>query len=182
MKDVTRYYPLLTEDERFRLFVEAMGRKDEQELDRLEATCPRRTYSAQEHEYTRKKMFFAILALTSALQELRVDLLATLALIVAFASDDEDDGRTGTSEEAMGAFKKLMRLRQGKRDGWLRFCKHLGVSPDAIAAPFLENVEWAMRAAESLAESLDRDPENETESEQIAVREFEALIDGWGAR
>ena len=80
MKDIAKQYPLLTADERFRLFVEAMGRKDEQELDRLEATCPRRIYSAQEYEYARRKMHFTVLALTSAIEKLRVDLLASNAL------------------------------------------------------------------------------------------------------
>jgi hypothetical protein len=35
------YYPTLTADERFQLFVAALARDDDQELDRLEDTCPR---------------------------------------------------------------------------------------------------------------------------------------------
>ncbi len=61
MKDIAKHYALLSADERFRLFVAAVGRKDEQELDRLEATCPGRRYDAQDYEYTRRKSHFMVL-------------------------------------------------------------------------------------------------------------------------
>ena len=109
MKDIAKQYPLITADERFRLFVEAMGRKDDQELDRLEATCPRKHYSAQDYEYTRKKMSFIVYSLATALELLRADLLANLALVAAVSANDA----SGDEEKALSLFGQLMQLRQG---------------------------------------------------------------------
>ena len=179
MKDIAKQYPLLTADERFRLFVEAMGRKDEQELDRLEATCPRRNYSAQEYEYTRRKMHFIVLALTSAIEKLRVDLLASNALVLALAHEGKSDD--GFVDKAAYAFEKLMLLRRGKRAGWVRFCERIGTNPDALTAPFLEHVEWIMGAAEAVAETIaaeDAAVDNDKVA-AIAERECEALVDAW---
>lgn len=175
MKDISKHYALLTPDERFRLFVEVIGRKDEQELDRLEATCPRRNYNAQDSEYTRKKWSFTVLALMTAVQKLRIELLASTALIVALAT--EANPNDTASAKAMEAFKTFIRLRQGKCDGWLQFCEGLGVNPDAMTAPFLENVEWAMRAVVAMSEILGQDVGDEPgNAEAMAARELEALI------
>ena len=179
MKDIAKQYPLLTAEERFRLFVEAMGRKDEQELDRLENTCPRRNYTMQDYDYTHRKMQFMVLALTSAIQKLRIDLLASTALVVALANDDNSND--SAADKAIEAFKKFMRVRQGKRDGWLRFCEVVGVNPDAITAPYLENIEWAMSIAEGVSETLEEDGGDEPKNaELIATRELDALVDAWG--
>ena len=179
MKDLSKHYEQLTADERFRLWVEAMGRKDGQELDRLEATCPRRRYDAQDYAYTRRKARFTVYALASALQRLEIDLLASTALVVALVNDD--NGNDSAESKAIEAFKTFMRLRHGKRDGWLRFCKRAGVDPDAMTAPFVEHVEWAMCAAEAASETLEEDSADDpSNAEVIATREFEALIDAWG--
>ena len=179
MKDLSRHYEQLTADERFRLWVEAMGRKDGQELDRLEATCPRRRYDAEDYDYTRRKRRFTVHALTSALQRLQIDLLASTALVVALANDD--NGNDWASDKAIEAFKLFMRLRQGKRDGWLQFCDRIGVDPDAMAAPFLEHVDRAMCIAEAVSEALDEEgADGSGTTDAIAAREFEALIDAWG--
>jgi hypothetical protein len=176
MKDIAKQYPILTADERFRLFVEAMGRKDEQELDRLEATCPRKHYTAQDDEYTRKKMQFIVYSLASALELLRTDLLANLALVAALSADD--DG--GDEEKALFLFRQLMQLRQGKRNGWLQFCTRIGVSPDAIAAPFIDGAQWATAVADAVAQTLEQiDGDGSPNAEEIATRQFEALIEAW---
>jgi hypothetical protein len=150
VKDISKQYPLLTADERFRLFVEAMGRKDEQELDRLEATCPRKHYTAQDYDYTQKKMRFIVYSLASALELLRLDLLAYVALMTALAADDD----TGDEEKALSMFRQLMQLRQGKRNGWLQFCARIGVSPtrlrpDSRKAPSMQQ-PWPMRSPRRL--------------------------------
>ena len=44
MKMPTKIYERLTPNERFLAFVEAAARRDEEELDRLNVTCPMKTY------------------------------------------------------------------------------------------------------------------------------------------
>ncbi len=46
-----RLYDRLKPEERFRLALEALARDDEEELDRLGRTCPRKTYSQIDAEY-----------------------------------------------------------------------------------------------------------------------------------
>jgi hypothetical protein len=180
-KDIAKGYARLAADERFRRFVDAMGRNDDQELHRLDATCPRHNYSAQEYEYTRKKTFFAELALTTAIQRLRVDLLAMLALVVGLASDGEDDERAAISDKALEAFKKLLRLAQGKRDAWRRFCGGLGVDPDAVVSPFLGDIHWTTEMMQAVSEVLGNDSADEFGStEDIATGELATLVELWG--
>ncbi len=74
-----------------------------------------------------------------------------------------------------------MQLRRGKLDGWQRFCNRIGVNPDAVAAPFIKDVEWIMDIALDVLESLSEDDAPERRSaEPIATRELEALVDAWG--
>ena len=103
MKDLAKQYPMLTADERFRLFVEAVGRKDAQELDPLEATCCR-PYEAQVYEYTRTKTQFTILAFATAIQKRRIELLAPTALVIALATEGEMLGRARVSSRAQSRF------------------------------------------------------------------------------
>ena len=181
MKDLAKQYALLTADERFRLFVEALGRQDVQELDRLENTCPRHQYRAQEAQYTWKKAHFTILSLATALHKLRVELLATTALVIVLISDDT--GKQAAEEQALGALVRLMLLRRGIRDGWERFCEHIGADPNAVAAPFVEDTELAMRSTEAAFATLAADyPDEINNVAGIAEREFEALTDAWRRR
>lgn len=178
MKDIANHYTLLTADERFRLFVEAMGRKDEQELDRLEATCPRKRYDAQDYEYRRRKEYFTLMALATALDHVRIDVLALLALVVNLANEGAD--HDACLERASDAFQKLMHVRHGKRAGWERFCEQIGVSPGAITEPFVRDVEWAMEIAESVLEIVNEDCPDEASADDIAAKEFDLLVEAWG--
>lgn len=181
MKDIAKQYPMLTADERFRLFVAAMGRKDEREVDRLEATCPRKHYIADDYEYARKKMRFTVFALLSALELLRTDLLVSLALVAMLAADDDGGGPNATSEKAIDVFKQLMQLRRGKRDGWLQFCSQIGVDPDAMTARFIKGADFATDVAQAVAKTLEADDEdNCTNVAEIAKREYTALVEAWG--
>jgi len=125
-------------------------------------------------------MFFTILSLATATERLRIDLLVSTALVVMLASDDKTNDAAG--DKAVEAFKILMQLRLGKRDGWVQFCERIGANPAAMAAPFLEDVDWAMGAAEDIAETLEAEAVaggNDLGAD-IAEREREALLDAWG--
>jgi hypothetical protein len=152
MTAVEKLYPLLTADERFRLWVEAMKRKDEQELDRLDATCPRRSYDAQDYEYSHKKSHFMVLALATALRNLSLDLLACIGLVALLALDAGAEPER--EEDAARILQTLLQMRQARREGWLRFCDRIGVDPDAIAAPFVGDLKWIEGPLISVSEVL----------------------------
>jgi hypothetical protein len=48
---MAKYYAVLTAPERFTLLVEAMARRDEAEMERLENSCPQFTYRAEDAEF-----------------------------------------------------------------------------------------------------------------------------------
>jgi len=47
-----KYDDVLTPDERFRLALAAMARDDDAEVQRLQATCPRHSYTMMEYEFS----------------------------------------------------------------------------------------------------------------------------------
>ena len=51
MNSITRHYEALTPTERFTLTIEAMGRRDDAEADRLGDTCPRFLYRLEDAEF-----------------------------------------------------------------------------------------------------------------------------------
>jgi len=184
MKDISKHYQHLTTDERFRLFVAALGRKDEQELDRLEDSCPRLNYSMQDYGYTAKKMRFMVFAMASALEGLRTDLMAALAFGLAMSYDgrETEDGDR-CAEQMLNSFRKFMRVREGKRQGWRRFCDELSVDPDAIAAPFTEHVAMMERvldnAYETSTDFVDNLDAEEKRIRGIADVEHRVLTEAW---
>jgi hypothetical protein len=56
MDKLTRLYDRLTADERLRAFYDAAANKDPAEMDKLNATCPRRPYTMDDWAYTRSKI------------------------------------------------------------------------------------------------------------------------------
>lgn len=51
---VARHYPLLTPSDRASLVLQTLGREDRVDLDRLNGSCPRRTYVAPDDAYVRR--------------------------------------------------------------------------------------------------------------------------------
>src|SRR5688500_5820137 len=64
---MTKVYEQLTPVERFRLAIEAMSRRDWLEVDRLEDTCPRRTYRCEDAEFRDRMRRVHLIALYHAL-------------------------------------------------------------------------------------------------------------------
>jgi hypothetical protein len=183
MSGVEKLSPLLTADERFRLFVAALARRDDQELDRLEGTCPRYSYTAQDWAYTHRKMWFILLSMSTALWNAQTETLCLLALTVMTMA--EDDTRThDLSTKAEKAFRLLMRKRQGKRQGWLRLCRVIAVDPDAVTGLFLTPNDATMEIAAAVYETLgDAEDSAATQAvEGFATAEFDALMETWRDR
>jgi hypothetical protein len=174
VKDITKNYALLTNDERFRLFVEAIGRKDLQDADRLDNSCPRKTYKMPDWDYTRKKVRFVFLAQCHLAELFKFDALAHLALVVQLAHEGEDDGLE-SAEAAADVFKKLISVRAAKQAAWERFCDLLGVKPSAIANQLQPQPDDLVGFAESIAEELGVGGFDE----DLARRQLSALLDVW---
>jgi hypothetical protein len=55
-KGLGRLYDRVTPEERFRLDVLALARGDEEESERLTASCPRRDYTMYDWEFVRRRL------------------------------------------------------------------------------------------------------------------------------
>jgi hypothetical protein len=126
VKDIAKAYPQLSADERFRLFMQAVARDDGQEQDRLNNTCPQKTYRCDDMGYTRRKMHFMFLALWHCQDLRRIECAANLGLVAALAHDDEDEQQAEKAAVVMQAFQMAMRKRASKIEAWKRFCGDKG--------------------------------------------------------
>jgi hypothetical protein len=170
MSDSARFYDVLTVDERFRLFVAAAARRDEQELDRLNNSCPLKTYRLPDYEYTRRKSMFWLLAVTHCNEVHRLDLAVTALLLLLIATEDRED--EARCDQVLEHITTLARRRQVKRAAWQRFCERVGIPEEQPAAALGFATESADDPIlESLAELV-----GEIElDEQAVARETELL-------
>lgn len=125
MKDLTRLYDQLTAEERFAAFMAAASRMDTQEMDALNATCPKKTYTMEDREYTHMKTryFHCWLYMQGRLGRISLA-LAAFALVVAYAEEEE-------SEQSLDAVKRLLALHQTLLAAWRQFSIQAGVGQES---------------------------------------------------
>ncbi len=101
--------------------------------------------------------------------------------MLAFAN--ADTGNENAEAKALDAFRKLIRLRQGKRMGWGRFCEKVGVDRDAITKRFLD-LKRIMEPAEVAFQELESDggDASGSDTDRIAAEELNVLIESWRER
>ena len=83
-KRLGRYYDRLTPEERFQLDVLALARGDEEESERLVASCPRRTYTMNDWEFAVRWRVAWELAMLAYIDVVRP--LEKIRVIAAFRS------------------------------------------------------------------------------------------------
>jgi hypothetical protein len=86
MNSLIKLYEKLSADERARLFIAAAARRDVQELDRLNDTCPRKSYIMEDRDYSRRKINLWILTLAHRGDMSRLEFLAMASLTVLTAT------------------------------------------------------------------------------------------------
>lgn len=183
MKDLAKAYPQLSADERFRLFMQAVARDDGQEQDRLNNTCPQKTYRCDDIGYTRRKMHFMFLALWHCQDLRRIETAANLALVVALALQPEDDVWAAKSDVLMLGYQNLMRNRASKVVAWERFCGSLGLPvelPKALGgtAEFATALQTTTDVAAGICE-CDPDPELIDTQSAVLHAYWRDLLSGW---
>src|SRR3990167_2277110 len=117
MKNITRLYDRLDNDERARLFFEAAARRDVEELDRLNDTCPQKTYRGEDWNYTRKKHRIHKATLMYQIGNDRA-IIAALAALVGFLSYKNEDDIEGCAE----LVNKAIGIYKGRLLAWQKLC------------------------------------------------------------
>lgn len=141
MKNIFRHYENLTSTQRIALAVEAMARGDMQEMDRLDDTCPRKSYYGIDRLYTHGLSELHALALlyeTEVLSRLvRVTAIQGVLIHLSRADSDEDDLRFDDYVEKMDILRAEIR---GWNGAWEAFCEAIGLDCTMVLRAF--GVAW----------------------------------------
>lgn len=170
MSKLTTMYEKLTPDERLRAFIDAAARRDGEEMDRLNDTCPRKTYTMEDWRYVHRKN--KAFMLTTALHgdAARLGFAAYFGLGLTFAEDNE------MAEKGEKVLSNSVRRYKAKMTAFGRFCDQAGLSADALRKAIGEEGLPAMDLVISVSDEVD--PVEPTEEE--IRRELDPLLEVWG--
>lgn len=126
MKMPAKIYERLTPDERFRAFVEAAGRRDEEELDRLNATCPTKTYRIEDPDYFLPKINAMIITLCAHVDAAWYSELACFSMALLTLGSGEHE------EKAIDSLGISVRRYRTQMDGFEKFCEAIGVNAESM--------------------------------------------------
>jgi hypothetical protein len=131
---LTRLYDRLTPEERMRAFIEALARRDEQELDRLNETCPRKTYVCDDWAYRGRLRDLWILAMGHALDIQRLG--QTILVLCAMCMNAETKSDESAHEDLSEKVERLGGRLLAYLEAWRQFCADLGLDGDRALVAF----------------------------------------------
>ena len=135
MTALAKLYDRLTPDERFRAFVSALARKDKQEVDRLNDTCPRKTYVADDMAYWRAKTDLHDVAMAHKIEVGELEKLLLMAVITILVLEGSEERETEL-ERWEETFCKALQARMALLEAWGMFCSELGLDAVEVAQAF----------------------------------------------
>ena len=122
----TKIYERLTPNERFLAFVEAAARRDEEELDRLNVTCPMKTYQIEDPAYFLPKTSAMLITLIAHLDAAWHSELAGFSMVLLTLGSGKHEEK---AIESLGIFVRRYRTHM---DGFAKFCDAIGVNAENL--------------------------------------------------
>ena len=126
MKMPTKIYERLTPNERFLAFVEAAARRDEEELDRLNVTCPMKTYQIEDPAYFIPKINAMLITVIAHLDAAWHSELASFSMALLILGSGKHEER---AVDSLGVFVRRYRTHM---DGFAKFCDAIGVNAENL--------------------------------------------------
>jgi hypothetical protein len=154
-----------------RAFVEAVARRDNDELDRLNDTCPRFNYTCEDADFVRMRMNTWLITLIVHQEASYYAEIAGAAMTLLMGYDG---GRVGEVEEVV--LWAVRRYRETYR-GFDLFCEYLGVSAETMRLAYLDRSHPTM----AIAEGAFGDSDDAQVDEAAAVAMCESLVGIWEA-
>lgn len=173
MKKLANLYDQLSSEERFTAFYAAASRMDATEMDLLNDTCPRKTYTMDDLDYTRMKMrFFHCFICIQLRLERITGALAALAVATAYTDDDD-------AERSLKVAKNLVTHHRALLEAWGRFCERIGLGRDTGTA-LLNQLKDEFR--EFLLQLMNDETIGEipAPAQEAIDREIGTLMETWG--
>jgi hypothetical protein len=144
-----------------------MGMAIKSELDE---TCPRKSYTMEDRDYSRRKINLWILTLVHHGDMGCLEFLAMASLAVLVTFEDSEDERAGEALE-MGKeiLSKALAVWNAKADAWQRFCAEIGIDSDVLQQAFncQPNPLWSI--VTDVAESLELEIADDAEASDNAL-------------
>lgn len=169
MSKLATMYEKLTPDERVSAFIDAAARRDGDEMDRLNDTCPRKTYTMEDWRYVQRKNMAFMLATALHGDAARLGFAACFGLGLTFVEDDE------LAEKGEKVLSNSVRRYKAKMAAFERFCDMAGLSADSMRKAIGESGSAAMDLVISVSDEVA--PVEPTEEE--IERELEHLKEAW---
>lgn len=133
MKDLGKYYEVLSAPERASLAIEALARGDAAEASRLAETCPHRSYKGPDLRFSMRLALLHRTALAYRSEVLWVSVrAAALASRIAYGLEPGDD----QLDAALVTMKKTMSRIRGLHAAWESFCGEIGFNPASALAAY----------------------------------------------
>jgi hypothetical protein len=140
MNKLNKLYDNLSNDERIKLFIEAMARKDEFEVDRLEETCPRATYRMPDYQYTRHKTGAMMLSCFNVMDSYRSITYALFSLALLYVADNHDESIAENDLE--NTVRLWVTKFKANEQAWHEFCVENGLDPQTMRQAFVIRTPW----------------------------------------
>jgi hypothetical protein len=126
MKMPTKIYERLTPNERFLAFVEAAARRDEEELERLNVTCPMKTYQIEDPAYFLPKTNAMLITLSAHVDAAWHSELASFSMALLILGSGKHEEK---AVDSLGVFVRRYRTHM---DGFAKFCDAIGVNAESL--------------------------------------------------
>lgn len=158
MNKLNRLYETLDHEERRKLFVLAMARRDDAELDLLEDSCPRKKYMMADYEFTRGKTDALVLTSMHTLDSYRSLTIAMAALATLFLLENgEGEVDADAENKAYTGFKIALSKFNAKEQAWREFCDEIKIDPKVMRQAFCIDVPWENEWIQCLISPLSAD-------------------------
>lgn len=158
MNKLNKLYETLTNDERIKLLLQAFARNDEQEIDSLEGSCPRKSYRMADYKYTTKKVDALVMTAYQMLDSYHCLTVAMSSVIGMLAYENsEDEKKQESYDVAENAFNTSISLFKAKEEAWKQFCDEAGLDDRLTREAFKIVIPWGENGVCYYLESIAHD-------------------------
>ena len=131
MQPLAKLYDSLDADQRFRLFMAAMGRNDLADADKIDAGCPRKTYVMEDADYLRRKQKAFIISLTH-IAEMWITRCVEMSTLVSVLVTEGNEKNQALHQQSIELLGKLVSVRLAKAQAWNEFAEEIGITAKLI--------------------------------------------------
>lgn len=126
--NLAKHYDTLTNDERLRLYIAAAARRDVEEIDTLDATCPQKSYRMMDYGFMRPRVRIAIMTLAyhGEMRSYAAQAYMLLTILLAKPEEDAEDKASEAVDIALGKFLDMY-------NAWRISCEKNSYDPEELA-------------------------------------------------